>query len=236
MSLFITFEGPEGSGKSTQARRLYERIEGAGYAVIRTREPGGTRIGDLIRGILLDLGHMEMAATTETLLFSASRAQLVAECIQPFLARGGIVICDRFVDSTFAYQGYGLGRDLDELRLITRIATGGLLPDVTIYLDLPVGDGLDRKRAAPPRSTAASPLSPPNSAGQQSHMVEWNRLDAREIEFHERVREGYRELIVAEPERWLSFDGHLDRNVLADMIWEQIEPRIARLSPVGDQS
>jgi dTMP kinase len=230
MSLFITFEGPEGSGKSTQARRLYARIEDAGYSVMHTREPGGTRIGDMVRSILLDLAHIEMAATTETLLFSASRAQLVAERIQPFLKQGGIVICDRFVDSTFAYQGYGLGRDLDELRAITRIATGGLLPDVTIYLDLPVSEGLDRKHAAAARHTLTSPPSPA-VAGQQSNAIEWNRLDAREIAFHERVREGYGALIAAEPERWLSFDGHLDRNVLADMIWEQIEPRIARLSP-----
>jgi dTMP kinase len=131
MSLFITFEGPEGSGKSTQARLLYERLHMRGYPVILAREPGGTRISDLIRRIVLDLQHTEMAPTTETLLFSAARAQLVSERIQPYLDQGGIVLCDRYADSTYAHQGYGLGRNLEELRAITGIATGGLLPDLT---------------------------------------------------------------------------------------------------------
>ncbi|RMD78892.1 MAG: dTMP kinase, partial [Chloroflexi bacterium] len=142
--LFITFEGPEGAGKSTQARRLYERLQAAGYPVILTREPGGTRIGELIRRILIDLRHTEMAPTTEILLFSAARAQLVSELIRPYLATGGIVVCDRYADSTFAYQGYGLGRDLEELRVITEVATGGLKPDLTFYLQIDVEIGLQR--------------------------------------------------------------------------------------------
>ncbi len=226
MSLFITFEGPEGSGKSTQARRLYERLEATGKAVIRTKEPGGTPISDMIRRILLDLQHGEMDSTTETLLFAAARAQHVSELIRPYLKRGGIVVCDRYADSTYAYQGYGLGRDLEELRVITRLATGGLMPDVTVYLDLPVDEGLDRKRSALARPTLVSPLSPPVDP---TTIPEWNRLDAREIAFHERVRQGYQALIAAEPDRWLSFDGNLDRDTLATAIWERIEPYLARL-------
>ncbi len=237
MSLFVTFEGPEGSGKSTQARRLYERIEGAGYPVILTREPGGTRIGDHIRMILLDLAHTEMDETTETLLFSAARAQLVTERIRPYLDLGGIVVCDRFADSTYAYQGYGLGRDLDELRAVTRIATGGLEPEITVYLDLPAADGLARKRTAAGRSADTSPLSPSKAPGRGNAAAEWNRLDARELEFHERVRQGYQALIAAQPGRWLAFDGHLQRDVLAEMIWERLAPRIAQVGlPSGEQA
>src|ERR687886_616247 len=192
MGLFITLEGPEGSGKSTQARRLYEHLEAAGYSTILTREPGGTRIGDLIRSVLLDPAHTEMTAATETLLFSASRAQLVAEQIRPQLERGGIVVCDRFADSTYAYQGFGQGRDLDELRAVTRIATGGLCPDLTIYLDLPVREGLERKHAASKQTSAPAPLADPSDPVRTSvESAEWNRLDAREVAFHERVRRGY---------------------------------------------
>ena len=230
MGVFITFEGPEGSGKSTQARRLYERIEAAGYPVILTREPGGTPISDMIRRILLDLRHGEMDPTTETLLFAAARAQHVAERIRPYLKLGGIVVCDRFADSTYAYQGYGLGRDMDGLRAVNRVATGGLDPDVTIYLDLPVDDGLERKRTAASRVADSSPLSPPATIAHRASVPpEWNRLDAREVAFHERVRAGYQTLIAAEPERWLCFDGHLDRNLLATMIWQQLEPRMPQL-------
>ena len=221
MSLFITFEGPEGSGKSTQARRLYERLEAAGYAALLTKEPGGTAIGDLIRRIVLDLRHGAMDLTAETLLFAADRAQHVAERIRPFLRRGGIVVCDRFADSTYAYQGYGLGRDMQELHAITRIATGGLVPDLTLLLDLPVGEGLGRKRG---------------TAGDTGHQAgthpEWNRLDARDFAFHERVRAGYHTLMAAEPWRWRCFDARLDRDTLTASIWQELEPRVTRLAPL----
>ncbi len=225
MSLFITFEGLDGSGKSTQARRLYQRLEANGYPVILTREPGGTPISDRIRHIVLDLQQGEVDPTTEVLLFAAARAQHVAERIRPQLQCGGIVVCDRFADSTYAYQGYGLGCDLEELRTITQIATRGLRPDVTVYLDLPVVEGIERKRMAAVRShDNTPPTSSGLGAGGSALPPEWNRLDAREAAFHERVHAGYRALIAAEPERWLCFDGHLDQDTLARMIGQKNEP------------
>lgn len=224
MSLFITFEGPEGSGKSTQARRLYERLEAANYPVMLTREPGGTAISDIIRRILLDLRHSEMRATTETLLFSAARAQHVEERIRPYLDVGGIVVCDRFADSMLAYQGYGSGHDLDELRTLARIATGGLKPDMTFFLDLPAQEGLDRKRKAAQRVSALSPLS--QRAQPQDAPMEWNRLDARDLAYHERVRDGFLELVKEEPERWQVLDAHLSMDELALRIWQAVEPRL----------
>ncbi|MFN3372575.1 MAG: dTMP kinase [Chloroflexus sp.] len=222
--LFITFEGPEGAGKSTQARRLYERLQAAGYPVILTREPGGTRIGELIRRILIDLRHTEMAPTTETLLFSAARAQLVSELIRPYLATGGIVVCDRYADSTFAYQGYGLGRDLDELRAITAVATGGLKPDLTFYLQIDVEVGLQRKRAGRERLETSS--------GQP---VEWNRLDARDLAYHQRVAQGFAKLMAQEPERWYALDADQPVEELAEQIWQAVTPRLARIMPIAAQ-
>lgn len=224
MGLFITFEGPDGSGKSTQARRLYERIAGAGYPVILTREPGGTPISEIIRRIVLDLKHGEMAPTTEILLFSAARAQHVAERIRPYLDLGGIVICDRFADATYAYQGYGLGYDVDELQLLTRIATGGLMPHVTLLIDLEVEQGLERKRLG--TRTAASPLSPRTAA------VEWNRLDAREVAFHERVRRGYHALAAAEPHRWVVLPGEQPPDALAAEVWQALEHLVLAIQPL----
>jgi dTMP kinase len=159
-----------------------------------------------------------MDAVTEVLLFAAARAQHVSELIRPFLEKGGIVVCDRFADSTYAYQGYGLERNLDELRTITHIATGGLQPDLTIFLDLPVTDGLERKRKASTTDQPATLATPSDE--------EWNRLDAREVAFHERVRAGYHALMAAEPERWLPFDGRQDRDTLTASIWEALETRL----------
>lgn len=182
MSVFVSFEGPEGSGKTTQLQALRRHLEARGLPVYAPREPGGTRISDLVRGIVLNPEHTEMRPQTEILLFSAARAQLVGQEIRPRLARGEIVLSDRYADSTLAYQGYGLGLDLDTLRAITRFATGGLVPDLTFCLDVPVGAGLMRKR------------------GQDA--AEWNRMEQRELEYHERVRAGYLEMAHAEPDRW----------------------------------
>lgn len=186
MSLFITFEGPEGSGKTTQLQALRGYLEARGFRVYAPREPGGTRIGDLVRSIVLNPEHTEMQPAAEILLFSAARAQLVGQEIRPRLAQGQIVLCDRYADSTLAYQGYGLGLDLQTLRVITAFATGGLQPDLTFLLDVPVEVGLARKR------------------GQDAN--EWNRMEQRQREYHERVRAGYREMAMADPARWRVLD------------------------------
>lgn len=221
MGVFITFEGPEGSGKSTQARLLYEQLQAFGYPVILTREPGGTRIGEMIRRILMDLRHTEMAPTTEILLFSAARAQLVSEIVRPYLQTGGIVLCDRYADSTYAYQGYGLGRDLDELHAVTVIATGGLQPDLTCYLDLPVEEGLERKRGLSRGSAAQTP--------------EWNRLDARDLAYHQRVAAGFQELMRREPQRWRRLDARLPVDDLAHQVAAAVEPLLERVTRLEQQ-
>jgi len=188
--MFITLEGPEGSGKTTQARLLAAWLRDQGYQVTLTREPGGTDIGDQIRAVLHDPENSAIDARTEILLYSASRAQHVAQRVRPALAAGEIVVSDRYADSTLAYQGYGRGLDLEALRRITGFATGGLTPDLTLYLDIPAEDGLQRR---------------------QLGGGEWNRLDAEALEFHQRVRAGYLELVKQEPERWVVI--HADRSV-----------------------
>ena len=182
--MFITLEGPEGSGKTSQIPRLAEALRAAGYEVITTREPGGTHIGDQIRTVLFDLENKAMQPRSEILLFQASRAQLVEEVIRPALAEGKVVLCDRYADSTMAYQGYGHGVDLGQLAEIVRFATGGLKPDLTLFLDINVEAGLKRRDAG----------------------GDWNRLDDYERAFHERVYTGYRELMTAEPARWERVD------------------------------
>ena len=181
VSMFITLEGPEGSGKTTQARLLAAWLRDQGYQVTLTREPGGTDIGDQIRAVLHDLKNSAIDPRTEILLYSASRAQHVAQRVRPALAAGEIVVSDRYADSTLAYQGYGRGLDLETLRRITGFATGGLTPDLTLYLDIPAEAGLQRR---------------------QLGGGEWNRLDAESLDFHQRVRAGYLELVKQELERW----------------------------------
>ncbi len=179
--MFITFEGIDGSGKTTQVQQLAAFLRPKLPDLVITREPGGTPIGDQIRECLHDVANTRMAPEAEILLYSASRAQLVAEVIRPALARGAVVLCDRFADSTLAYQGYGRGLDLTALALITRFATGGLQPDLTLLLDMDAATGLSRR---------------------QRDGREMNRMDRQALDFYRRVRAGYHELVAAEPARW----------------------------------
>jgi len=186
--MFITLEGPDGSGKSSQMNPLADFLRQSGYPVLVTREPGGTAISDQIRSTLMDLKNEGMNPRTEILLFLAARAQLIEQVIRPHLEQGGIVLCDRYADSTLAYQGYGGGTDLEVLRSLLAFATGGLKPDLTLLLDLDVREGLRRRQA---------------SVLQNSSPGEWNRLDANPFAYHQRVRQGYLELVRLEPERWV---------------------------------
>ena len=171
--MFITLEGPEGSGKTSHIPYLVEYLREKGYTVFPTREPGGTSIGEQIREVIHDLKNAEMHPRTETLLYQAARAQIVEEVIRPRLKAGEIVLSDRYADSTIAYQGYGHQQNIEQVRALITYATGGLLPDLTVLLDLDVEVGLGRKRKAD----------------------EWNRLDAYTVEFHQRVRAGYLEMV-----------------------------------------
>lgn len=183
--MFITFEGSDGCGKSTQIARLAEFLRQEGYPVLLTREPGGTPIGEQIRTILSDLKNTEMEKRTEILLFQAARAQHVEQLINPHLQQGGLVLCDRYADSTLAYQGYGYQLfDLEHLRALINFATGGLWPDLTLFLDVSVEEGLRRR----------------------ANGGEWNRLDAYQLDFYQRVRAGYHTMAEAEPQRWVIID------------------------------
>ncbi len=197
--MFITLEGPEGSGKTSHIPHLVEFLRKKGYVVFPTREPGGTSISEQIRNILHDMKNAEMHPRTETLLYQAARAQIVEQVIKPRLAGGEIVISDRYYDSTIAYQGYGHQQNLDDIRALVKYATGGLTPDLTILLDLDVEVGLRRKKKD----------------------NEWNRLDAYTVEFHRRVRAGYLEMVKAEPNRWVVVD--------AEQPWESVQAELRRV-------
>lgn len=195
--VFITIEGPEGAGKTSQAERLRDALAASGAAVVLTREPGGTALGERVREFLLAVAagapHHPRA---DALLFNAARAQLVAEVIEPALGRGDVVISTRFADSTLAYQGFGAGLPLDRLRALQEVATGGLTPDLTIVLDLPAEVGLDRK-----------------PAGDRT------RFELGfDIEFHRRVRDGFLELAAADPARFAV----VDAGQPADDVWDAV--------------
>ena len=197
--MFIALEGPEGSGKTSHVGPLIQFLKEKGCAVFATREPGGTSIGEQIRQVIHDLNNEEMHARAETLLYQAARAQIVEEVIRPHLAAGEIVISDRFADSTIAYQGYGHQQDLEQVRALVKYATGGLTPDLTLLLDLDVKLGMERKAR---------------------NGSEWNRLDAYTIEFHQRVRAGYREMVRQELDRWVVID--------AGQQWEKVQEGLRR--------
>jgi len=215
VSLFITFEGPDGSGKSTQISLTAQYLQNLGHNVLLTREPGGSRIGDQIRTVLHDVTNTEMDPRAEVLLYSASRAQLVAQVILPHLQAGGVVVCDRYADSTFAYQGFGRQLDFEALQLITAFATQALKPDITIYLDLEVEQGLQRKVSA-------------NSAGKG----ELNRMDRLAVDFHRRVRQGYLKMARAEPERWLV----INACDTVDNVQQQIRQRLGMQLGIKSQA
>jgi dTMP kinase len=202
--MFITLEGPDGSGKTSQVTPLSDFLTQQGFPVIITREPGGTAIGDQVRQILGDLQNTKMHPRTETLLFLSARAQLVEQVIKPHLKNGYIVLCDRYADSTMAYQGYGHQNDLKQIESLINFATGGLKPELTLLLDLDVEEGLRRK----------------------VHGREWNRLDAYSLEFHQRVRQGYLKLAAAEPERWVKIDAGLPAEEVQENIRKAIISRL----------
>jgi dTMP kinase len=207
--MFITFEGPDGSGKTTQISPLSDYLIQKGYSVLITREPGGTVIGDQIRQVLSDLKNTGMHPRSETLLFLAARAQLVEQVIKPNLEKGFIVLCDRYADSTMAYQGYGHQNDLGQIKNLINFATGGLTPDLTLLFDMDVEEGLQRK----------------------AHGSEWNRLDAYNLEFHQRVRQGYQIMVESEPERWVKIEAGQSPEKIRVAIREAVQARL--ITPVG---
>jgi len=197
LALFITFEGGEGSGKSTQAKALYKRLLSLNIPTLLTHEPGGTLLGNSLRRWLKDKGEID--PRTELLLFNASRAHLVSHVIRPALEKGAVVICDRFAASTIAYQGYGRGFDLNLIEAVNNIATQGLKPNLIVFLDIPVDQGLARK-------------------GRR------DRFEREEVAFHQRVRNGYLDMASKNPERWMVIDGSLPKKDIQGLIWERIEP------------
>jgi dTMP kinase len=208
--MLITLEGPDGSGKSTQQRLLVDFLTERGYEVVSTHEPGGTPIGEQVRQVIMDMNNRPMSPRAETLLFCAARAELVDELLGPALARGALVVCDRYGDSTLAYQGYGHGLDLDFLRRLLDFATGGIRPDLSLLLDLPAEEGLARKRAL---------------------TAEWNRMDDYELAYHRRVRQGYLELVREEPERWRVLDAREPLEVVQARLRDEVLALLASSEP-----
>ena len=199
MSLFITFEGGEGSGKSVQAKALFRKLSRLNIPAVLTHEPGGTPFGKKLGRWLKWTQDADISPLTELMLFNASRAQLVAEVIQPNLKRGKVVISDRYADSTTVYQGYGRGLDLAMVKATNNAATQGLRPDLTILLDMPVEEGLTRIKGR-----------------------EKDRFEGEDIPFHQRVREGYLKMAADEPGRWLVVDASQSKRKIADIIWQRV--------------
>jgi dTMP kinase len=217
MGFFITFEGIEGCGKTTQLRLLKERLQASGEQVTATREPGGCPIADQMRAILLDAGNSAITPLSELLLYAAARAQHVQEIIVPALARGEIVLCDRFTDATVSYQGHGRGLDLDTISQLNRLATGGVEPKLTLLIDCPVEIGLGRALA---RIEAGS------GAREERFELE-SRL------FHERVRQGYLSLVAAFPGRFVVIDGSGDVAQTERLVNEALSARIPARNTAG---
>jgi dTMP kinase len=208
--VFITFEGPEGSGKSTQLRMLGKKLRGLNRTVIETAEPGGTPIGLQIRRVLLDAKNQELCATAELLLMFAARAQNVDQAILPALANGQVVLCDRFTDSTLVYQGAARGLGADVVYDVDRIACRGLVPDLTLVVDIDVETGLARA----------------HRRNQRTQDVE-TRLDEQSLEFHRKVRAAYHQLAEDEPKRVKLIDGSREEDEVAVAVWSAVERLLA---------
>ncbi|HUK41919.1 MAG TPA: dTMP kinase [Candidatus Acidoferrales bacterium] len=211
MAFFITFEGGDGTGKSTQLRVLETYLSARGKSCLLTREPGGTPLGKLVRQVLLEVGKQPIASPTELFLYLADRAQHMQEVVAPALAQGKIVLCDRHTDSTLAYQGFGRGIDIDLLRRLNAMASGGIKPDLTILFDCPVEIGLSRTRAR--RVPAQDALRE-------------DRFEREELKFHERVRTGFLELARAEPERFHVIDASLSIAEVQEQIRTVIDRKL----------
>ena len=201
--MFVTFEGGEGSGKSVQSRILYHRLSKLAISTLLIHEPGSTPLGESLSRLVKSCRSGSITATTELLLFNAARAQLVNTILLTSLNRGDVVICDRYTDSTLAYQGYGRGLKQEIIRSANEIATGGLKPDLTILLDIPVNVGLERKR---------------NN--------DKDRFQSEEVAFHERVRRGYLNLARKEPARFVVIDGTMSKQSISQIIWQRVSQRL----------
>jgi len=209
MALFITFEGGEGSGKTTQAKALYRRLIRSDIPSVLIHEPGGTSLGNKLRYLLKHTRDSDISPLSELLLFNASRAQLINDVIRPDLSEGKAVICDRYTDSTTVYQGYGRGLDMDVVRGINSTATRGLIPVLTFLMDIPVEQGLARKGRG-----------------------DYDRFEQEDIAFHQRVRNGFLALAAEEPKRWLVVDARQPKECVSEIIWQ----RVHRLLSEQDKS
>jgi dTMP kinase len=205
MTLFVTFEGGEGCGKSTQAKALYQKLIESSIPAILVYEPGGTPVGEKVRNILKKSRDIPISPLSEVLLFNASRSQLVADIIKPALQQGKVVICDRFTDSTVAYQHYGRGLDLTTVKEANKIASQGLVPDLTFLLDISPEVGLARKNDG-----------------------DTDRFMQEDLEFHKRVREGFIQMAFEEHRRWLMIDATSPKKLIRDLIWDRICIRLGK--------
>jgi dTMP kinase len=204
MSLFITFEGGEGSGKSLQTRALYRRLCRLDVLAVLVHEPGSTPLGERLTRLLKWAPSAKISPMTELMLFNASRAQLLDEVVRPALKAGKVVICDRYADSTIAYQGFGRKIDIDTIKNINDMATGALKPDLTVLLDIPVGEGFARKTGQAP-----------------------DRFEKEAQAFHQRVRKGYLQLAAEEPRRWLVIDATLSKENIKQIIWKRVSSQLS---------
>jgi len=205
--IFITIEGPDGSGKTTALQQVVPRLQQEmNRKVVATREPGGSPIAEKIRSLILDPSHTDMDSRTEALLYAASRRQHLIEKVLPVLESGDVIFCDRFVDSSIAYQGYARGIGEEGIREINQFATEGIEPDVTLYIDVPAEVGIQRIHA-------------------NLDEREYNRLDQEKLDFHEKVRAGYQQLAKANPERIVVVDGTMSREEVAESCYQIIKNR-----------